>query len=260
MILVLFVLFTEGLAVIFSKEDFIHENDLKVRIGFFHFSSCSGCQVSFLDMFEDAVEILDTVELVYSNMLTKKRTIPRMHVAFAEGALCIEDKKHLSLARELSEKANIIVTVGGCASFGGIRRLSVGSQPPQSSHQSFVPLTEVEILKGKIKYAIPGCPPNPSLLYNFMLALLEVNEDFLQPFEFMASSKDASGYDIVKEVINKGLCVGCGTCVTACPSRALDFNYTYGKPTFNPLFCVHCGSCLAACPQSFKPYPQPVYS
>jgi len=47
-------------------------------------------------------------------------------------------------------------------------------------------------------------------------------------FEFMASSKDASGYDVVKEVINKGLCVGCGTCVTACPTRALDFNYTTG--------------------------------
>ncbi len=243
----------------FSKEDFDFENDLKVRIGFFHFSSCSGCQVSFLDMFEEAVEILDTVELVYSNMLTKHRSTPRMHIAFAEGAFCIDDKRHLYLAKELVEKANIIVTIGGCASFGGVRRLSVGGQSPQPAHQSFVPLTEVEILKPKIKYAVPGCPPNPSLLYNFMLALLEVNEDFLQPFEFMAASKDASGFDIFKEVVNKGLCVGCGTCVTACPARALDFNTEYCKPTFNPTICVHCGSCLAACPQSFKPYPQPVY-
>jgi coenzyme F420 hydrogenase subunit gamma len=244
--------------MLFSRDDFNY-NDLKVKIGFFHFSSCSGCQVSFLDMFEDAVEILDTVELVYSNMLTKRREVSRMHIAFAEGAFCIDDRRHLHLAREIAEKAVMVVTVGGCASFGGIRRLSVGSQPPQPSHQSFIPLTEVEILQGKIKYAIPGCPPNPSLLYNFMLALLEMNEDFLRPFEFMAGSKDASGYDILKEVVNKGLCVGCGTCVTACLARALDFNPVYGKPTFNPALCAHCGSCLAACPQGFKPYPQPVY-
>ncbi|ADY73104.1 Coenzyme F420 hydrogenase [Desulfurobacterium thermolithotrophum DSM 11699] len=235
-------------------------SDIKIKIGFFHFSSCSGCQVAFLDMFEDLVEILDTVELAYSSWLTKKREIPKLHIAFVEGALCIEDKRHLNLAKELAEKANIIVTVGGCASFGGVRRLSIGNQAPQPSHQSFIPLTEVELLRPKIKYAIPGCPPNPSLLYNFMIALLEVNDDFLQPFEFMANSKDASGYDIVKEIINKGLCTGCGTCVTACSSQAMGFNFQYNKPTFNPELCVHCGSCLAACPQSFKPYPQPVYS
>ena len=241
----------------FYSRDF--DDDFKLKIGFFHFSSCSGCQISFLDMFEDAVEVLDAVELVYSNMLTKKEEIPEMNVAFVEGAFCLEDKRHTELAREIVEKTQMIVTVGGCASFGGVRRFSVGGQAPQPAHQSFVPITEVEILKPKIKYAIPGCPPNPSLLYNFMLALLEVNEDFLQPFEYMVLTKDASGFDVIKEVVSKGLCVGCGTCVTACPSGALTFNQTYNKPMFEASFCVHCGSCLGACPQSFKPYPQPVY-
>jgi len=244
----------------FFHENWEFDDDFKVKLGFFHFSSCSGCQVAFLDIFDDFVEILDTVELAYANMLTKKKEIPKLHVAFVEGAFCVEDKRHISLAKELAEKANIVVAVGGCASFGGIRRLSVGSQSPQPSHQSFVPLTEVGILRKKIKYAIPGCPPNPSLLYNFIIALLEVNEDFLQPFEFMANSQDASGFDIVKEVINKGLCVGCGTCVMACSSRAMNFNQLVNRPTFNPSLCIHCGSCLAACPQSFKPYPQPTYT
>ncbi len=241
----------------FFSRDF--DDDFKLKIGFFHFSSCSGCQVAFLDMFEDAVEILDTVELVYSNMLTKEREIPEVGVAFVEGAFCLEDRRHVELAREIAEKAQMVVTVGGCASFGGVRRFSVGGQAPQPSHQSFVPLTEIDILKSKIKYAIPGCPPNPSLLYNFMLALLEVDEDFLQPFELMVLTKDASGFDVIKEVVGKGLCIGCGTCVTACPTGALTFNQTYNKPMFEADFCVHCGSCLGACPQSFKPYPQPVY-
>ena len=210
-------------------------------------------------MFEDAVEILDTVELVYSNMLTKRRKIPKMDVAFVEGALCIEDSHHLNLLRELKEKTKAIVTVGACSSFGGIRRLSCGSQLPQPQEQSFVPITEVEFLKSKVKYAIPGCPPNPSLLYSFLLALLESNEEFLLPFELMSNSRKASGNDIIFEVVNKGFCVGCGTCSTACPTRAISYNEECSKPSFTPSRCVFCGSCLAACPQTFKTYPQPTY-
>lgn len=245
----------------FYKESFsFEEDDFRLRVGFFHFSSCSGCQVAFLDMFEEAVEILDTVELVYSNMLTKRREIPDVDVAFVEGALCIEDPHHLNLIKKLNRKTKMIVAVGGCASFGGVRRLSCGNQIPQPQHQSFVPITEIDLIKPKVKYAIPGCPPNPSLLYSFLLALLEVNEDFLLPFELMTFSIRASGLDVVSEVVNKGFCVGCGTCSTACPTRAISFNEMCSKPIFDPDLCVHCGSCLASCPQSFKPLPQPTYS
>jgi coenzyme F420 hydrogenase subunit gamma len=244
----------------YSSDRLFEEEDFKLKVGFFHFSSCSGCQVAFLDMFEEAVEILDTVELVYSNFLTKRKKIPPIDVAFVEGAVCLEDKHHLQLIKELAQKAKVIVAVGGCASFGGVRRFSRGNQLPQPNHQSFVPVTEVELLRGKIKYAIPGCPPNPSLLYNFFLALLELNDDYLTPFEFMAQSHDASGFDLISEVVNKGFCVGCGTCSTACPSRAISFGSSCGKPNLSPELCVHCGSCLAACPQSFKPYPQPTYT
>ncbi len=235
------------------------EGDFELKIGFVHLSSCSGCQVSFLDMFEDAVEILDTVKLVYSNMLTRNREIPKMDVAFVEGALCIEDHHHLNLLKQLKEKAKAIVTVGACSSFGGIRRLSCGNQLPQPQEQSFIPLTELEFLRNKIKYAIPGCPPNPSLLYSFLLALLESNEDFLLPFEYMAGSVRVSGLDILSEVVNKGFCTGCGTCSTACPTRAITYDERCNKPTLNLSLCVFCGACLAACPQTFKTYPQPTY-
>ncbi|WP_456456588.1 NADH-quinone oxidoreductase subunit B family protein [Thermovibrio sp.] len=243
----------------FFKDKILQEEDLKLKIGFFHLSSCSGCQVAFLDMFEKIVEFLDTVELVYSNMLTKKREIPSLDVAFIEGALCPEESSHLRLIKEINEKAKLIVSVGACASFGGIRRLSCGNQMPQPQHASFIPLTEIELIRNKLKYAIPGCPPNPSLLENFLLALLELDYDFLQPFEFITSSSNASGFNLISEVVNKGFCVGCGTCETACPTRAISFAENCGKPGFTPSNCVYCGSCLAACPQSFKPYPQPTY-
>jgi coenzyme F420 hydrogenase subunit gamma len=244
----------------FFKDKVRGEGEPKLQVGFFHFSSCSGCQVAFLDMFEEAVEILDTVELAYSNMLTKRREVPPIDVAFVEGAFCVGDEHHRKLLLKIVSRAKVIVSVGGCASFGGVRRLSCGNQLPQPQHQAFLPISEIEIAKEKLKYAIPGCPPNPSLLYSFLLALLELDEDFLYPFKVMsASGSNASGMDIISEVVNKGFCVGCGTCSTACPTRALSYSLSCNKPSFEPLRCVHCGSCLAACPKSFKPYPQPVY-
>jgi len=153
----------------FFKDKILQEEDLKLKIGFFHLSSCSGCQVAFLDMFEKVVEFLDTVELVYSNLLTRKKEIPSLDVAFVEGALCVEESSHLRLIKEINEKTKLIVSVGACASFGGIRRLSCGNQMPQPQHASFVPLTEIELIRNKLKYAIPGCPPNP---HNFLSTVL----------------------------------------------------------------------------------------
>ncbi len=246
-----------GKILIYSFDNF--DKEIKVKLGFFHLSSCSGCQIAFLDMFEELPDILDTVEIAYSNMLTNRKEIPKLNVAFIEGTFSIGFKHHIKLIKEIKEKADIIVAIGGCAAFGGIRRLNVGAQSPQPSHQASIPITELDYLKGKIKYVIPGCPPNPYFLYKFLLALLELNEEFLRPFEHMVFSTFASGYDILMEVVNKGLCTGCGTCICACPTKALEFSKRTQRPTFNKLLCVGCGSCLAGCPQSFKPYPQPVY-
>jgi len=246
--------------VFYDLSDLEHGDDIRIKLGFFHLSSCSGCQVAFLDMFEELADVLDTVELAYSNMLTKRREIPKLSIAFVEGSYCIGYKHHTDLLKEVYEKSKVIVAIGACSAFGGIRHMSVGGQGPRPDHQAFIPITQVGFIKDKVKYAIPGCPPNPSLLYNFIIAVLEIDEEFLKPFEFMAESAKACGCDLIEEVVNKGLCAGCGTCSTACPARAMEFNYTVNKPKLNSNLCVGCGSCLAACPQSFKVYPQPLYT
>jgi len=49
-------------------------------------------------------------------------------------------------------------------------------------------------------------------------------------------------------VINRSLCVGCGTCVLTCQRKGILF-VIHGKSTLvNPLACVGCGECEKACP------------
>lgn len=48
-------------------------------------------------------------------------------------------------------------------------------------------------------------------------------------------------------VIDKSLCVGCGTCVGTCPNGALDLQDGVAVVNDN---CINCGMCIDACPVS----------
>jgi coenzyme F420 hydrogenase subunit gamma len=59
----------------------------------------------------------------------------------------------------------------------------------------------------------------------------------------------ACGCDLMYDVINQGLCMGCGTCAGTCPVRAVTMEY--GKPNVNRDQCIKCGACYAQCPRSW---------
>ncbi len=49
-------------------------------------------------------------------------------------------------------------------------------------------------------------------------------------------------------VVNQDVCVGCESCVGACPVSAISV--TDGKASVNADACVDCGSCVSTCPVS----------
>lgn len=50
-------------------------------------------------------------------------------------------------------------------------------------------------------------------------------------------------------VVDKDLCVGCGTCVNLCPAQAMKFDED-GKAVCDAASCVDCGTCIENCPMS----------
>lgn len=51
---------------------------------------------------------------------------------------------------------------------------------------------------------------------------------------------------MAKAVVNQDACVGCESCVSACPVSAISVDG--GKAKVDEGTCVECGSCVSTCP------------
>lgn len=229
----------------------------KITVGHVHLSGCTGCLVSFADNYEGLFKILDDyADLVYALTLVDVRHIPEMDVALVEGSVCLQDKSSVEEIKEAREKAKIVVALGGCAAYGNITRFCRGGQWNQPQMESYVPINELI----DVDLYIPGCAPTPQQIRNvcIMAYLLLKGTDeqkelagaYLKPLMDLAQRGDeACGCDLMYDVINQGLCMGCGSCAAACPVRAVSMEY--GKPNIDRDLCIKCGACYAQCPRSF---------
>lgn len=69
---------------------------------------------------------------------------------------------------------------------------------------------------------------------------------------------DKKGFSHLKEeVVDAGLCTGCGTCVGVCTPKAISMDYEADEP--EPVLtgnCTNCGMCSEVCPGKNIPLPQ----
>ncbi len=98
---------------------------------------------------------------------------------------------------------------------------------------------------------VPGSPPGPGMAYNIIRAVAEGDLDYLKYLSSYEVGGYACGCDLWKDIVENSLCIGCGACAMACPTRAITM--VLGRP--NVVFdrCVKCGACYAQCPRSFLP-------
>ena len=215
-----------------------------VTVAHVQLSSCCGCLISLTDTYEKLLDVLGAIDLVYSQTIADVREIPEADIILVEGSVCLDDHHAMEIAQEVRQKGKILVALGACAATGGVTRYCRGGQMSKPVHSSFSPLTEVV----KCDLAIPGCPPSPELIVNVVVAALNGDMDYLQPFaEYAQNNSEACGCDVIENVVNKSLCMGCGTCAAACPTRAIEM--LDGRPNILKELCIKCGACSVQCPR-----------
>jgi NAD-reducing hydrogenase small subunit len=86
---------------------------MKTRLATVWFGGCSGCHMSFLDLDEFLIELIEKVEIVYSPVVDMKEYPENVDVCFIEGAICNED--NLKLLHKIRKRTKVLVSFGDCA-------------------------------------------------------------------------------------------------------------------------------------------------
>jgi F420-non-reducing hydrogenase small subunit len=144
--------------------------------------------MSFLDMNQDLLDMMDLIDIQYSPLVDAKQ-VPHVEIGLVEGAVANDENEEI--LKIFRQKCQKLVAFGTCACTGGIsglRNLStkdntlscgyidtpttVDGKIPSSPtipklRETVRPLDQVV----KIDYHIPGCPPLPSTIKETIVAL-----------------------------------------------------------------------------------------
>jgi NAD-reducing hydrogenase small subunit len=140
--------------------------------------------MSFLDMDERLLEILEQVDLVYSPLVDHKQFPKNVDITLVEGAVSSEADLHkIELVRA---NTHTLVSLGDCAVTAnvpslrnpfGVRaileRVSDGASPRQPSNVPLL-LAHARPVHNfvKVDVFVPGCPPSADLIHNVLIELL----------------------------------------------------------------------------------------
>lgn len=162
----------------------------KLKLATVSLAGCFGCHMSFLDIDERLLELLELVEFDRSP-LTDIKTIGRCDIGLIEGGLCNAENVHV--LREFRANCKILIAMGACAVNGGLpaqrnqrdvgqMMLDVycrqvggtpGNQIPNDPELP-LPLNRVHPIHEvvHIDYFLPGCPPSGDSIWAFLTELL----------------------------------------------------------------------------------------
>ena len=93
----------------------------KPRLAVWKFASCDGCQLSLLDCEDDLLTIAGVLEIAYFLEATRGVVSGRYDLSLVEGS--ITTANDAERIREVRARSRMLVTIGACATAGGIQAL-----------------------------------------------------------------------------------------------------------------------------------------
>jgi NAD-reducing hydrogenase small subunit len=168
----------------------------KIKIATTSLAGCFGCHMSFLDMDERLVGLLEHVEFNRSPLTDIKHCGP-CEIGLIEGGVCNAENVHV--LREFRANCKILIAVGACAINGGIPAMrnhfdlracleeaylnGTGVVNPQIPDSVELPLLldKVHAIHEvvQVDYYLPGCPPSADAFLKVLGDLLKGEEPAL---------------------------------------------------------------------------------
>ena len=137
---------------------------MKPRIAVFKFASCDGCQMQFLNSGGELLKLSGLADIAYFPEARSRALEGPYDIAFVEGSITTpDDARRIVTVRE---QARYLVTIGACATAGGLQALRNWADIEQyrravypnpefiSTLSTSTPISE----HVKVDFEIWGCP------------------------------------------------------------------------------------------------------
>lgn len=150
---------------------------------------CSGCHMSFLDMDERLVELVQRVDVVYSPLVDSKALPERVDVGILEGSVSSEED--LEKAEDFRAHCDLLISLGDCAVNGNVPamrnrfklqavvdhayRETADINPQTPSNRVPTLFEQVRPIHAcvDVDLFLPGCPPPADAIWHVLSELLE---------------------------------------------------------------------------------------
>ncbi len=150
----------------------------KLKLAVFKFASCDGCQLTLLDLEDELLTLAETVEIAYF-LEARRRTLPGPYdVTLVEGS--VSTPHQAEQIQEIRRQSRLLVTIGACATAGGIQALR--NDRDFEGFRTLYPNPEwVETLATStpiadhvpVDLALHGCPISREQLLTALTALIQ---------------------------------------------------------------------------------------
>ncbi|MEM2143335.1 MAG: F420-nonreducing hydrogenase [Candidatus Thorarchaeota archaeon] len=235
-------------------------------------SSCWGCFQSTVDMHMKLAEVLPKLEIKYwaavvDYKISDLENYPdkSIDIGLYEGTARTEDDVHL--LKTFRAKCKTLVALGSCSVFGGVPGMANffdfescldakfrhewaddGGRIPTDNVPPFIPILKPNKDYVDIDVFLPGCPPEPKLIYTALTALIEGKKLDLPPYAVChycsREKKETPLTDILRPyqgvadpkrcLLEQGyICLGSATwglCEGACVNKGTPCRGCYGPP------------------------------
>lgn len=208
----------------------------KPRIAVHKFSSCDGCQLAFLNMGEDLLNLAERVDIIHFAEAGPVAEDAQVDIAFIEGSVVTKhDEQRIQDVRANSQ---YLITIGACATSGGIQALkNLATDVAQWPAQIYGQPEYIDSLDRsgavadyvKVDFELWGCPINSAQVVELVSSLLRGVSPVDHRDKVCLSCKQQQ---IVCTLITQGKpCLGPvtrGGCGALCPSFGRDCFGCYG--------------------------------
>jgi sulfhydrogenase subunit delta len=167
----------------------------KPKIAIFKFSSCSGCQLEFLNLENELLDLIGAIDIVYFVEAKRDNAPGPYDICFVEGAITTPEE--VERVKEIRKECKLLVATGACATVGGVQALKNWADVEVYKKTVYEKPEEVHTLELStgIDTYIPvdaylhGCPIDKEELVEFIVSALLGRKPALRPYSVCMECK-----------------------------------------------------------------------